>query len=43
MNNYLLKFICVLVLNFLFLVDFVQSSQFSPAIKVNNVLFQNMK
>ena len=37
MNNFLLKFICVLVLNFLFFVDFGQSSQFSPAIKVNNV------
>ena len=37
MYNYLLKFICVLVLNFLFLVGFGQSSQFSPAIKVNNV------
>ena len=37
MDNFLLKFICVLVLNFLFFVDFGQSSQFSPAIKVNNV------
>ena len=37
MDNFLLKFICVLVLNFLFYVDFGQSSQFSPAIKVNNV------
>ena len=37
MHNFLLKFICVLVLNFLFFVDFGQSSQFSPAIKVNNV------
>ncbi len=36
-HNFLLKFICVLVLNFLFFVDFGQSSQFSPAIKVNNV------
>ena len=37
MNNFLLKFVCILVLNFLFLIDFAQSSQFSPAIKVNNV------
>jgi hypothetical protein len=37
MKNFLLNFICVLVLNFLFFVDFGQSSQFSPAIKVNNV------
>ena len=37
MHNFLLKFICVLILNFLFFVDFGQSSQFSPAIKVNNV------
>ena len=37
MNNFLLKFICVLVLNFLLIVDFGESSQFSPAIKVNNV------
>ena len=36
MDNFLLKFICVLVLNFLFFVDLV-SPQFSPAIKVNNV------
>ena len=37
MHNFLLKFTCVLILNFLFFVDFSQSSQFSPAIKVNNV------
>ena len=37
MNNFLLKFVCILVLNFLLLVGFAQSSQFSPAIKVNNV------
>ena len=36
-DKFLLKFICVLVLNFLFFIDFGQSSQFSPAIKVNNV------
>ena len=36
-NNFLLKFVCILVLNYLFLIDFAQSSQFSPAIKVNNV------
>ncbi len=35
--NFLLKFVCILVLIFLLLVGFVQSSQFSPAIKVNNV------
>ncbi len=32
-----IKFICFLVLNFLLIVEFAQSSQFSPAIKVNNV------
>ena len=37
MDNFLLKFVCILVLNFLLLIDFAQSSQFSPAIKVNNV------
>ena len=37
MDNILLKFFCVLVLIFTFFVDFGQSSQFSPAIKVNNV------
>ena len=37
MNNFLLKFVCIFVLNFLLLVGFAQSSQFSPAIKVNNV------
>ena len=37
MNNFLLKFVCILVLNLLLLVGFAQSSQFSPAIKVNNV------
>ncbi len=37
MNNFLLKLVCIFVLNYLFLIDFAQSSQFSPAIKVNNV------
>ena len=37
MGNLLLKFVCILVLNFLLVVDFAQPSQFSPAIKVNNV------
>ncbi len=36
-DNFLLKFICVLFLNFLLLIGFGESSQFSPAIKVNNV------
>ncbi len=36
-DNFLLKFISVLVLNFLLLVDLGESSQFSPAIKVNNI------
>ena len=37
MNKFLLKLVCIFVLNYLFLIDFAQSSQFSPAIKVNNV------
>ena len=36
-DNFLLKFICVLFLNFLLFIGFGESSQFSPAIKVNNV------
>ena len=37
MDNFFLKFVFILFLNFLLLVDFAQSSQFSPAIKVNNI------
>ena len=36
-DKILFKFFCILILNFLLLVGFAQSSQFSPAIKVNNV------
>ncbi len=37
MNKFLLEFVFVLILTFIIVVDFAQSSQFSPAIKVNNV------
>ena len=37
MNKFLLDFVFILVLIFVLAVDFAQSSQFSPAIKVNNI------
>ena len=36
-NNFLLNYICIVCLSFLIFVDLAEPSQFSPAIKVNNV------
>lgn len=36
-DKILFKFICILIMNFLIIVDFAQTSEFSPAIKVNSV------